>query len=152
MNVAALALRRQPARASGRRRSGSAWHAAAGLVVASAAAAGWFDGTAVLRLAVLLAVAPLAEETLLRAGLHEALLRRAVAPAAANLACALLFGLAHAVLQASPAALAVALPALLVGALYRRTRRLRDAVALHAFFNALWLAAALAGLLPRFLR
>ncbi len=146
MNVAALALRRSPVARPG------AWRAAAALAVAALAGVAWVDGATGVRLAVLLVVAPLAEEAVLRAGLHEALLRRAVAPALANLACALAFGLLHAVARGSPAALLVALPALLVGALYQRTRRLRDAVLLHAFFNALWLAAAAADLLPRVLR
>ncbi len=147
MNVAAaFVLRRPPAAAPG------AWRAAAALAVAALAALAWVDGATGVRLAVLLVVAPLAEEAVLRAGLHEALLRRAVAPALANLACALLFGLLHALARGSSAALLVVLPALLVGALYQRTRRLRDAVLLHAFFNALWLAAAVADLLPRVLR
>jgi membrane protease YdiL (CAAX protease family) len=122
------------------------------LFVAAIAAAALSSGVAPLRVAVLLAIAPLAEEAVLRAGLHEALLRRAVAPWRANLMSALLFAVAHALLRADPAALAVVLPALLIGALYGRTRRLRDAVLLHAALNALWLAAGLADLLPRFLR
>lgn len=121
-------------------------------LVALAAAAALHAGVAPLRVAVLLAIAPLTEEALLRAGLHEALLRRAVAPWRANLAAALLSAAAHALLRADAAALAIGLPALLIGALYGRTRRLRDAVLLHAALNGLWLAAGLAGLLPRFLR
>lgn len=146
MNMAALAWRPTGSTLP------AAWRTAVGLAVAALALAAWLDGVAALRLAVLLAVAPLAEEALLRAGLHEALLRRGVAPLPTVLLCALLFGLAHALLRGDPVALAVALPALLVGALYQRSRRLRDAVLLHALLNALWLAGALAGLLPRFLR
>lgn len=122
------------------------------LLAAAAAAAALQAGVAPLRVATLLLLAPLAEETVLRAGVHDALLRRAVAPVTANLACALLFGLAHAWLRGQAAALAVVLPALAIGAVYTRTRRLRDAVLLHAAFNAVWLVAATADLLPRFLR
>lgn len=125
---------------------------AAVLFVAAVAAAAWHGGVAPLRVAVLLAVAPLAEEALLRTGLHEALRRRAVVPWQANLITALVFAAAHALLRGEAAALAVALPALVIGAVYRRTRRLRDAVLLHAAMNALWLAAGLADLLPRFMR
>jgi membrane protease YdiL (CAAX protease family) len=91
------------------------------------------------RLWMLLLVAPLAEEAVFRAGLQEVLLRRWQAPLAANLWTALTFGLAHALVRADPGALAVAAPALLIGWVYGRTRRLRDCVALHAAMNALWL-------------
>lgn len=120
------------------------------LLVAAVAAAQ--AGTPPLRLALLLAVSPLLEETVLRLGLHDVLLRRGSAPGVANLACALAFGLAHGLLRGEPSALAVMLPALAVGALYQHTHRLRDAVLLHAFFNACWLAALLAGLPIRLLR
>lgn len=125
---------------------------AAAVFVALVAAVALQAGLAPLRLAVLLALAPLAEEAVLRAGLHETLLRRAVAPWRANLVTALLFAALHTLLRADLAALVIVLPALLIGAVYGRTRRLRDAVVLHATLNALWLAAGLADLLPRFLR
>lgn len=131
---------------------------AAGLPMAALAAAAAVGATALgagvapLRVAVLLLIAPLAEETLLRLGLHEPLLRRGVAAWRANLVAALAFTLAHLLLRGELAALAVVLPALLVGALWQCTRRLRDAVLLHATLNAFWLAAALADLLPRSMR
>ena len=109
-------------------------------------------GVSTGRVALLLIVAPLAEEVLFRAGLHETLLRRAVAPWLANVATALAFGVLHAALRGDVAALAVALPALLTGALYQRTRRLRHCIALHAAMNALWLAAGVAGTLPALAR
>jgi membrane protease YdiL (CAAX protease family) len=91
------------------------------------------------RIAVLLVIAPLVEEALFRAGLHEGLLRRRWTPWAANLATALVFGIAHALVRADPSALAVALPALAIGQVYTRRRRLRDCVVLHTAMNALWL-------------
>jgi membrane protease YdiL (CAAX protease family) len=91
----------------------------------------------------LLVIAPCLEETVFRAGLHEALLRRAVAsPALAHLAngaVALLFGVAHAALQHSVWALAVALPAAAIGLLYQHTRSLPACIAAHAAMNAVWL-------------
>ncbi|MBX3603697.1 MAG: JDVT-CTERM system CAAX-type protease [Piscinibacter sp.] len=146
-----LALAHSPgAGAAGPRRG--RWVAAAVLFVAAVAAVALHAEVAPLRVLVLLAVAPLAEEAVLRAGLHEALLRRRMRAVAANIACAIAFGLVHALVRGDLAALAVALPALLVGAVYGRTRRLRNAVLLHAVLNAAWLAAVLADVLPRFLR
>lgn len=144
MSVATLAVRPPP--------RGLHAGAAVLLLAALAAALALQAGVAPLRVATLLLIAPLAEEAVLRAGLHDALLRRALAPALANLACALLFGLAHALLRGQAAGLAVALPALAIGAVYGRARSLPDAVLLHAAFNAVWLAAAASDLLPRFLR
>lgn len=115
------------------------------LVLAAAAGAA---GVGPARVAVLLLVAPLAEEALFRAGLHEALLRRAWSPALANGATALAFGLAHGLLRGDALAVAVALPALCIGLLYGRTRRLLPCVALHALMNAAWLAWQLAVVLP----
>ena len=97
------------------------------------------------RIAVLLVIAPLAEEALFRAGLHEALLRRRWVPWAANVATALAFGIAHVLVRADPSALAVVLPALVIGQVYTLRRRLRDCVVLHAAMNALWLGWTLLG-------
>jgi membrane protease YdiL (CAAX protease family) len=113
----------------------AALFAAAALVVVAALSA----GTPLPRVWMLLLVAPLAEEAVFRAGLQELLLRRWQAPLAANLWTALIFGLAHALVRADASAFAVAVPALLIGWVYGRTRRLRDCVALHAAMNALWL-------------
>lgn len=88
----------------------------------------------------LLVIAPCLEETVFRAGLHEALLRRPVTSAAlANLTVALVFGIAHAALQQTAWALAVALPAAAIGLLYQRTRSLPACIAAHAAMNAAWL-------------
>lgn len=103
----------------------------------AAAGHGW------LRLAMLLVLAPLLEETVFRAGVQEALLRRWHSrPHLANAVTAVAFGLAHAAVRADPAAVAAALPALLIGAVYQRTGRLRHCVVLHAAMNAAWLTGA----------
>ncbi len=92
------------------------------------------------RLTMLLLLAPLLEETVFRAGLQEALLRRwRRLPWLANTATAAAFGLAHAAVRADATALVAALPALLIGAVYQRTGRLRYCVVLHAAMNAAWL-------------
>lgn len=89
---------------------------------------------------VLLVAAPLLEEAVFRAGVQEALLRRGRALLLANAVTALLFGAAHVAVRGEPAAFAVVLPALAIGWLYERTRRLRWCVLLHAAMNAAWLA------------
>ena len=88
---------------------------------------------------VLVVLAPLLEETVFRAGLHEWLLRRGTRPWTANILTALVFGGAHALLRADPLAWVAALPALMVGRVYERTRQVRWCVALHAAMNGLWL-------------
>ena len=85
------------------------------------------------------------KEALFRAGLQEFLLRRRAAPWLANGLTALAFGLAHAGWRGESAALAVIAPALLLGLVYGRTRRLLPCVLLHAAMNAVWLAWSLAG-------
>jgi membrane protease YdiL (CAAX protease family) len=98
------------------------------------------------RLAMLLVLAPLLEEAVFRAGLQEALLRRwCRRPHLANAVTAVAFGLAHAAVRADPAGLAAALPALLIGAVYQRTGRLRHCVVLHAAMNAAWLGWSMTG-------
>lgn len=101
-------------------------------------------GAPATRALVLLAVAPVLEEVVFRAGLQEFLLqgRRghlAISAHAANLLTALAFAAAH--VAARPGLLTVLtfVPALLVGALYQRRRRLAPCIALHAAFNAFWL-------------
>jgi membrane protease YdiL (CAAX protease family) len=107
------------------------------------ALAAWGGGA--LRLITLLVLAPLLEETVFRAGLQEALLRRwPRLPQLANVATAAAFGLAHVVLRGDVAAFAVALPALLIGVVYQRSGRLRHCVLLHAAMNAMWLAWSMA--------
>ena len=109
-------------------------------LAAAASGHGW------QRLATLLVLAPLLEETVFRAGLQEALLRRWHAlPCLANAVTAAAFGFAHGVVRGDAAAFAVALPALLIGAVYQRNGRLRHCVALHAAMNAAWLAWSVTG-------
>lgn len=103
----------------------------------------WQPGPAAAQALVLLVLAPLLEETVWRAGLHEALLRRGVRPGAAVVAVALAFAGTHLLWWGSALALAVAVPALLIGVAYQHTRRVRVCVLLHAALNvAWWLAPA----------
>jgi membrane protease YdiL (CAAX protease family) len=107
--------------------------------VAVLLAAGPGAGVSPARLAMLLLIAPVLEETIFRAGLHESLLRRSWPAGRALVATAIVFALVHALLRSDLAALAVVLPALAIGLLYQRTRRLVPCIALHAAMNALWL-------------
>ncbi len=100
-------------------------------------------GASPLRVAMLLALAPLAEEVVFRAGVQEELLRLRMSPWLANAATALAFALAHALARGSLLGLAVVAPALLLGSVYGAQRRLRWCVLLHAAMNALWLLAGL---------
>nr|WP_229429729.1 JDVT-CTERM system glutamic-type intramembrane protease [Massilia sp. ZL223] len=112
--------------------------AAAGLLAAGLGLAA--AGQDVQHLAVLLVLSPLLEETVFRAGVQEVLRRRwPAAPRLAIAGTALAFGAAHALVRADAAAFAVALPALLIGAVYQRTGRLRYCIALHAAMNAAWM-------------
>lgn len=101
------------------------------------------DQVAPQRLLALLVFAPLVEEAVFRAGLQEFLLRRELGGRLANGITAVAFALGHLAVRAQAGALAVVVPALLIGAVYGRRRRLRHCVALHAALNALWLAWAL---------
>lgn len=116
----------------------------AGLGVALAIA--WGASPASAATVRLLLLAPLLEEIVLRAGLHEALLRRWPAHGrctghalAINAATACVFAAAHMVLRGGPLAALTAGPALLIGLVYQRWRRLIPCIALHALFNASWL-------------
>lgn len=94
---------------------------------------------------VLLLAAPCLEEIVFRAGLQHGLHAwfggHAAAGAGAIGISAVAFASLHAALNPSPWAWWTVLPALALGALYQRTRRVGPCVALHAFFNLLWLAA-----------
>ena len=93
-------------------------------------------------LAVALLIAPVLEEAVFRAGLHDGLLHDGVTPWLANLLTALAFSAAHMLLLGASAQTAsVLLPALLIGAAYNRWRRLRICIVLHVVMNALWFAA-----------
>lgn len=99
-------------------------------------------GVPAWRALVLLLVAPVAEEFVFRAGLHDGLLRNGVTPWLSNLLTAFVFSTAHVLLLgASLQSALVLLPALLIGAAYNRWRRLRICIALHMAMNALWIAA-----------
>jgi membrane protease YdiL (CAAX protease family) len=118
--------------------AGAAALAGALLVLALWQGGLWQPGPAAAQALVLLVLAPLLEETVWRAGLHEALLRRGVRPGVAVVAVALAFAGAHLLWWGSALALAVAVPALLIGVAYQHTRRVRLCVLLHAAMNAAW--------------
>ena len=90
-------------------------------------------------------LAPLLEETVFRHGIHDALSTRLpsggvrFAPVLTALAFASLHLLFAADSRASLLALATAIPAWWIGALYERDRRLGPCVAWHAAFNLAWL-------------
>ena len=87
----------------------------------------------------LLAGAPVVEEVIFRLGLQQELLARLRLPLAANVATALVFALAHGLSQATWQSLLTLLPALAIGSVYQRSRRVAPCIALHAAFNAFWL-------------
>lgn len=105
------------------------------LVTAGALAAGPGDAGRALWS---LAGAPLCEELVFRAGLQTLLAHR-VGTVAAVLASSLLFAAVHVARSPSLVAALTVLPSLALGAVHAATGRLRDAVALHALFNALWM-------------
>jgi Type II CAAX prenyl endopeptidase Rce1-like len=93
---------------------------------------------------LLIVVAPLLEEIVFRGGIQEPLLRRlspsrGAAPWVVNVVTAIAFAAAHALTHLSFVSVLTVLPALAIGWLYQRTRRLAPCIALHAFFNAVWL-------------
>jgi membrane protease YdiL (CAAX protease family) len=115
-------------------------------LAAVAAAAALVRTSDALFAAKLLAVAPVVEELFFRAVVHRWLLERAGNPrsrplSAANVATAALFGAAHLVYGTAPLAAAVIAPALAIGFVYERTRRVDLCIGLHAAFNAFWLTA-----------
>lgn len=130
--------------------STDAWAVLVGVALGCCALAAGSSDAGLQRLAVLLVFAPLAEEVVFRAGLQEALLRGGLRPLLANALTALTFGAAHVAVRGEAAALAVVGPALLIGAVYSRGRRLWPCVALHVALNGVWLAWALAGPTARF--
>lgn len=114
----------------------------AALATMVALASGWPAGTRAVQpnwLVTWLLMAPVCEELFFRGVLHEALLR-AAAWRAANVAVALAFGALHAWSRDAWTGVAVVLPALCIGRLYERERRVVAAAALHASFNLAWLA------------
>ena len=121
--------------------STSTRRATAGLVAITLAGAWAMAPTVALWL---LLVAPVLEEIVFRAGLQEELLRKgrlraAAGAVSANVFTALAFAAAHLALLPGHLAGLTVLPALLIGAVYQRQRRLAPCIALHAFFNAIWL-------------
>jgi membrane protease YdiL (CAAX protease family) len=87
--------------------------------------------------------APALEEVLFRLGLQESLLRRGCRPALTSALVALAFALAHLGLRGlSWPNAATFVPALGLGLLYARTRRVSDCILAHAACNAWWWLAS----------
>ena len=91
-------------------------------------------------LLTLLLIAPIAEETVFRLGLHNWLLERLPtrwgALSLANVLVAVVFAALHALHQGSLGMLLTAAPALMLGWLWERSgRRLQVPIAAHAWFN-----------------
>lgn len=99
----------------------------------------------------LLAGAPVVEEVIFRLGLQQELLTRLKSAPMANAATALVFALAHGLSQGTEQSLLTLLPALALGSVFQRSRRVAPCIALHAAFNAIWLALPLIHALPTFL-
>ena len=87
----------------------------------------------------LLAGAPVVEEVIFRLGLQQEFLSRVRSPAVANAATAVVFALAHGLSQGTWQSLLTLLPALAIGSIYQRSRRVAPCIALHAAFNSIWL-------------
>jgi membrane protease YdiL (CAAX protease family) len=90
----------------------------------------------------LLLAAPLLEEIVFRAGLQEALLQRCDSAPLANVVTAFTFAAAHVAVHADAQTALTLLPALAIGLVYQRQRRLAPCIAWHALFNAVWLLGA----------
>jgi len=90
---------------------------------------------------LLLVVAPTLEEIVFRGGLQEGLLRRVGESRAglANLLTGAAFAIAHVVVRPTLASLLTLLPALAIGAVYQRRRRIAPCIVLHVVFNGMWL-------------
>lgn len=97
-----------------------------------------FVGSDLLRVLGLLIIAPVTEEIIFRGGLQESLLTRLKSRHTTNVLTAVAFALAHVLVRHDWAALIVLFPALLLGELYGRGRRLIPCILLHAGMNACW--------------
>ena len=91
--------------------------------------------------------APVAEEIIFRRGLHEALLRglffdRAREPLGVNVLTAIAFAAAHWLVRPSYLSLLTLFPALVIGAMFNKYRRLDLCIVGHAIFNLIWLVGA----------
>ena len=126
----------------------SGWDAmqpiAAGMVL-SLAVAGWsrLPSEALLsyRSLSLLVLAPTLEEVVFRGGLQEGLLRcfGDSRSRMANLLTATAFTAAHVAMRPTVASLLTVLPALAIGLIYQRGRRIAPCIAVHIVFNGIWL-------------
>ena len=111
----------------------------AALAVALIAGAGIVTGHAPWTSLLLLAIAPVLEEVVFRAGLQEWLLRQRIQPLASTVGGAMAFALMHGLTRSWLLAAWVFVPALVLGALYVRKRSLGPVVVLHSAMNLVWL-------------
>jgi membrane protease YdiL (CAAX protease family) len=120
------------------------------IVLATLAAAGLAGLGAGPAWAVPLLVSPVVEEVVFRLGLQQTLIDRTpLAPDISHrphrlqrlrptVATAAAFAAAHFILRPSLTSALTFLPALAIGAVYERQRRVLPCVALHALFNTVW--------------
>jgi membrane protease YdiL (CAAX protease family) len=87
----------------------------------------------------LLLGAPIVEEVIFRLGLQQELLTRLRSAPTANVLTALAFAMAHGLSQGTWLSLLTVMPALAIGLIFQRSRRLTPCIALHALFNTVWL-------------
>jgi uncharacterized protein len=99
----------------------------------------WAAGCLPSALFTLVVAAPVLEEIVFRAGLQTQLMRR-FSMLSANVLTALAFAVVHVMVRPSVLSVLTFFPALMVGTLFQRQRRLLPCIALHAAFNATWLA------------
>jgi len=92
----------------------------------------------------LLVLAPMLEEIVFRGGVQEWLMSRLgdsrvvmAAPLTATL-----FAAAHVVARPTLGSVLTVLPALAIGVIYQRCRRLAPCIAAHVVFNGIWLLSA----------
>ena len=129
----------QPPAASVRHRLPSGTAAALAVVlIALAGLVGHAPWTALL----LLVIAPVLEEVVFRAGLQDWLLRQHIRPLISTVGSAMAFALVHGLTRSWLLAAWVFVPALVLGAVYARKRRLGPVVVLHSAMNLVWLWAA----------
>ena len=90
--------------------------------------------------ALLLVLAPIAEELVFRSGLQEQLLRMGSRPGVANLLTAGMFAIAHGLSRSWTLALFVFAPGCLLGAVYQQRREVLPCIAAHCSMNLIWFA------------
>jgi membrane protease YdiL (CAAX protease family) len=99
----------------------------------------WAAGCMPSALFTFLVAAAVLEEIVFRAGLQTQLMRR-FSMRSANVLTALAFAVAHLLVRPSLLSALTFFPAMAIGFLFERQRRVLPCIALHTAFNATWLA------------